>query len=533
MSPEWHVACSQYDPAYFDLFEQILTLRGIENLDEFLNPSEKHLYPSDTLRNLEQAISILHTAIQQHLKIQIHMDTDLDGICAGVILYRYLHHFTNELCWSINTGKVHGISNSDFQLQKDVRVLVVVDALENDYATYEGAWRKDIEIIVLDHHQLSDGEPAGAVLVSSANHYPNPQLSGAGVTWKVCKALDEIYRKDFSNNLTDLAACGIIGDMCSVGEQSMENRYICAKGFSNFQNPAIKKLASGFAFTSTTVSYHIAPLINAANRMQQNHLAVSFLLSDDNQEILLLKKQLAEWKAEQKRQVELLMMDAVNSINTTMPNSPFVWCCLQEEHANFSGLLANKLAERYQRSALVFRQRDGQLSGSGRAIGIENFLQLASSTNLAKAAGHPKAFGVYGLCKQDLKPYIAQLSQQLENIPSKQILYADMLINPSDLTDSMIDRTVQINRITGTDFPPVRFAIKQVPIKQPEYWKEKHFRAAADGIHFINWNTKFDFATLDDGAYLLDAIGTVDTAYWGKEKVQNFIMDDFRLICDV
>ena len=66
----------------------------------------------------------------------------------------------------------------------------------------------------------------------------------------------------------------------------MENRYIVSKGLSKINNPAIKKIVGGFEFNSTAISFSVAPIINASNRIGKNDIAMKAFIEDDNKTLL-------------------------------------------------------------------------------------------------------------------------------------------------------------------------------------------------------------------------------------------------------
>ncbi len=114
--------------------------------------------------------------------------------------------------------------------------------------------------LFLDHHAIKREIPYDTytILISSQRDYDNSQLSGAGVVWKFCKYLDEQFLTDYADELVDLAACGLVGDMMDM--TVMENRYIVSKGLEKIYNPAVKKIVGGFEFNSTAIAFSIAQL---------------------------------------------------------------------------------------------------------------------------------------------------------------------------------------------------------------------------------------------------------------------------------
>ena len=101
---------------------------------------------------------------------------------------------------------------------------------------------KGIDVLVIDHHEAEDGYSQNAVVINNqlSENYPNKQLSGVGMVYKFCKALDGILGLDFADSYLDLVALGNISDMVSM--KSEETRYFVKKGLNNVVNPFLKAL---------------------------------------------------------------------------------------------------------------------------------------------------------------------------------------------------------------------------------------------------------------------------------------------------
>ena len=212
-----------------DIFDTILTDRGIVDVDHFLNPTEDDLLPLDSLPNVHKAYEILMKHIEDENHISILADTDTDGITSGAIMYRYLKHYTDNISIYINGGKAHGLIGQDLERFNEAKLVIIVDSLDADCSSYKQLADDGKDIIVLDHHEVNSEVPYDnyVTLVTSQVNYDNKSLSGAGVVWKFCKYIDLQEMNDYTDNYVDLAACGLVADMMDVTVS--ENRYIISK----------------------------------------------------------------------------------------------------------------------------------------------------------------------------------------------------------------------------------------------------------------------------------------------------------------
>ena len=314
MQKKWVVKNDCRGMSTNEIINTILEDRGVEDINSILYPDEECLIPFEKMHNIDRAAQVITKNIENDGSFFVHFDCDLDGISSGTIAVRWLRNYTDRVFYGINQGKEHGIANLDFELLKDIDVLWIVDSIETKMFPYEKVLEAGVKhIIITDHHLISKSmqkqmeRTCAITLVSSAVDYPNPALSGSATTWKLCAYMDWMELDDYSDDLVDLATCGLIADMVNVGIDSLENRYICSKGFNNQVNPAIKKINGSYEFNSQAVSFGIAPLVNASNRMNENEKAVELFLSEDSKKITRLVNELKSCKEYQNLEIADVM----------------------------------------------------------------------------------------------------------------------------------------------------------------------------------------------------------------------------------
>ena len=162
---------------------------------------------------------------------------------------------------------------------------------------------------------------------------------------------------------------GIIADMMDM--TVMENRYIVSKGLECIYNLALKKIVGGFEFNSTAISFSVAPIINASNRMNQNDIAMKAFLEDDNKQVLDYIKQLKKCKEDQNKEVSKLLPEIIEQCENQI-NKKMIIAHIDTPYG-VSGLLGNKLLEKYQRPILVVKDTGNEFAGSMRATGLDDF----------------------------------------------------------------------------------------------------------------------------------------------------------------
>lgn len=515
-----------------DIIDEILWNRDVLDPDDFLNPGEEYLLPLDSMIGIEEARSVVIDAINSKKKIKILGDVDLDGISSCTIMYRYLSKFTDNIDWAINKGKQHGLIGQDLSRFDDTEVIIIVDSLDKNTSQYEKLHEAGKEIVILDHHDVNPDVPYREYcsLVTSNVGYDNPSLSGAGVCWKFCKYLDEHFDTDYADEFVDLCTAGLIGDMMDLSV--MENRYIVNQGLNNLRNPAMKKIVGSFPFNSQAVSFSIAPLVNASVRMNVAESAVKAFLADDNKDVLKYVKIMKDSKTKQGEIVDSVIDYVYEQCDKQLDNKVLV--SFVESDGEIRGLIGNKILEKYGKPLFVLGKYDGKVSGSARATGIKDFRKMCEDVGMCEANGHPLAFGFE--CEEDnLDNVVSKLSEELKDVEFVNEYDIDAEIEVSDVTEDLINRVKEIDRISGTGFKPVTFLIKGVSgYEVGDMSKGKHIKLTVDrNLLFIKWNFSGDFEEYEEAALLddeVEVVGTLTSGWLGRTFYRQFICDSIEII---
>lgn len=527
-----------------EIINTILEDRGVENINALLYPDENCLIPFEAMKNIDRAAQIITKNIENDGSFFVHFDTDTDGVSAGSIAVRWLKEHTDRVSYGINQGKDHGIAKLDLTVLDGVDVLWIVDSMETQMYPYEKVLEAGVKhIIITDHHLVSKSmqkqmERTGAItLVSSAVDYPNPALSGSATTWKLCAYMDWLELDDYSDNLVDLASTGLIADMVNVGVESIENRYICYKGFNNQVNPALKKINGSYEFNSQAVSFGIAPLVNASNRMNENEKAMNLFLSEDTKEINRLVNDLKSCKEYQNLEIADIMPELEEQAESQMDKK--VMFFFVETNAEVKGLIGNKLLEKYQRPVIVLSSRmevdeeTGELTkheyfGSARAVGVKDFKKYVDDTGLVGSGGHENAHGLW-FDAEVLEDFQNALEDALKDVEFVQETTVDIQIDQDQITDDLIKKLKLLNRISGQGWPSISVMVSGITDYEVGAMSGgKHLKLIADEgkLLFIKWNFNDSWDQFDGP---VSVIGSLDSGFFGRTYYRQLIMSDWMV----
>lgn len=529
MNKNWNIKIDGRDMDHIEIIEALMESRGIDNYTKFLNPTEDDMVPFEKMQGLDEGCQIVLDTIENGGKFIVHWDTDQDGNSSGAIMTRYLLNYTDNISTAINEGKKHGVEDFDLSLLDENTTLIVVDSLNNNPDVYRRILSTGAKLCVLDHH-LIEKELLDAnlpfCLISSANNYPNPALSGAGVVFKFCQYIDSVTWNDYADEYWDLATAGIIADMCDVSEQSPENRYICYMGFNNQKNLAISKINGSFGFDSKAVSFGLAPLVNAANRLNENEKTMKLFLSDDTKEVNSLIRDLKKCREKQNEIVANQMEDLISQGDAQI-NKKCMYFFIEAD-GEVAGLIGNKLLEKYQKPLFILRKNEAEYVGSMRAVGVENFAQIVNDTGIGRCMGHELAAGAI-IPVDRFEEFQDKIENALSDIEFSQTIDIDIQLDNEQITDTLIRQIKDINKISGAGFPPITVMVGEVSDYEiGDMSKGKHLKIMTPNVTFIKWNFSGwdDLWDLEDKEFY--GVGQLDSGFFGRTYYRQLILNDFK-----
>lgn len=522
----WKIKVNGKGTPVSEIIDKVWRSRGIENHEAFLNPVG-NILPSTELSNIEKAARTFYIMINMKAKFTVYADVDTDGCSSAAILYHYLTAHECECRVFINHKKEHGVKDYFFDIYDESDCVIVVDSINNDMTEYERIWSQGKQLIILDHHiptQVILDNANSLNLVSSAINYDNPHLSGSGVTWKFVNYVDSMFGTNYAEDLIDLAAVGIIADVCSVGLESMENREICDKGFKHIINNGIKAVISSEEMNADSIAYSIAPLVNAANRMNENELALNLFLTDNPTEAKKIVKELTKIKEKQKELANELFLNFTEMVEPQKDNRCYYFF-IDESYGTLGGLLATRASDKWKRPCIVVHDTPEGYAGSMRATGVEDFRSIVNASGMADCQGHENSAGIV-INKEtfeEFKCYIETTLGQLSTFSTDTEI--DIYLERMQITPFLITHLKQINRISGPGFPTITVMIENVRNYTVKSLSQgKHLCIEVPDMKFLSWNFNDWNSIIEDGC--LSAVGTLDESFFaGRRSVQMMLTD--------
>lgn len=404
-----------------DFAEQLLYERGIKNYSDFIYPTTSALQSPTMLNNIEEGAEILLHYLNSQKEIIIIVDCDVDGYTSAAILWNYIKEINvnANLSYELHSGKQHGLE--DIMQKLDDRktrpgLVILPDAGSNDLVEHATLWRDGIDILVLDHHEISEEgnhnvEHAVIINNQSSLEYTNKALTGAGIVWQFCRYLDMKLSYKYADKYIDLAALGIVSDMASVLE--LENRYIIKTGLQNINNYFFQVLINKQSFslkntvTPIGVAFYITPLINATIRAgTEEEKELLFKAFINGHELISSGKRGEQGKMEEiaiemarigtnvrlrqnkiKESIVERLTDKI--IKYDLLSNKILFIRLEEDDdfpPTLNGIVATQLATQYKHPTIVARLNDkGYVKGSMRGLNesdLKDFKQFINDSQL-------------------------------------------------------------------------------------------------------------------------------------------------------
>ena len=492
------------------LLATILANRGIieENqIEKFLKPKRSDFYNPYEMPDMEIAVKRIVKAIEKKEKTIIYGDYDVDGITSVTVLKSFLEERGLEVAeyipnrleegYGLNQNAVEGIAKQGYTLM--ITVDCGISAIEEiKYANQLG-----IETIITDHHEPGNELPEAIAVVDAKrkdNKYPFRNLAGVGVVFKLIQAIGvdlELDEKEYLKYL-DIVCIGTISDIVPLVD---ENRVIVKLGLKlveQTRNLGLRAIlqASGYnKIDSSTISFGVAPRINACGRMGHQEEALKLFLSKEINEVNELTQKLNEYNRLRQETERNIYTDAVEQIEKNgLAQNDTIVVMGKNWHHGVIGIVSSKITELYFKPSILLCEEDECGKGSGRSIpGFDLYEALSQCDDqIDRFGGHSMAVGI-----SVKKDKFEEFKQKLEQIAREKhieeivpILKIDAQISLDEISKDMVDSLKELEPFGEENKTPL-FVFKNLKIDS--------IRALSEGKH-LKLNLK-------DNKNIVNAIG--------------------------
>ncbi len=436
-----------------ELLATILVGRNIiedEKIKIFLEPTRNDFYNPFLLPGMELAVNRIIKAIEEKEKIIIYGDYDVDGITSISVLKKFLEernlnvgvYIPNRLDegYGLNKEAIDEINKKGYKL------MITVDCGISGLEEVSYANSLKIETIVTDHHEPLDELPNAVAVIDpkiKTSNYPFNQLAGVGVVFKLIQAIGiklNLDEKEYLKYL-DLVCIGTISDIVPLID---ENRVIAKLGLKLIdvtKNIGLKTLLDSIDYkkiNSMSISFGVAPRINACGRMGHADEALKLFLTNNKQEAINLTEKLNEYNKSRQDIEKTIFEEALSKINEeNINNQNSIVLSGDNWHHGVIGIVASKITDMYFKPSILICFEGENGKGSGRSIpGFDLHKALCENSKfLEKYGGHEMAVGL-SVSKEKFNDFKKAFQKYADNSNISEIvpiINIDKLITEKEL----------------------------------------------------------------------------------------------------
>lgn len=532
---------------YKSVEEAILGMSGQTEL-ELLSPDT---VPPDCVDGIPEAARAIQLAIENKIPVKIVGDYDVDGITSTAILTKLLNYYGVEPSTYIPKRFTDGYGVSEKILAGVKNTLIIT--VDNGIAAGD-VLDKAVEegrngVVVLDHHLPDGREPKNAIAVVDPYLHPDmnefTEYCGAGLAFKLAEymLLDEplATAEKLLNDIQMLACFGTIADsMPLIGD----NRRIVMDGIALVNSgramlsQGISQLltigCNGSEFSVETVSYNIAPLINAPGRLYNagGTSSLKMLMCDDPIEAQTYGAKMVQINKQRQTQVSTWMKKIQEALSKAPGEIAPVVVFEPEMPEGLVGLVAGKLASTYHCPAIVMvRGENGIVKGSARTYGefhIKDMLDTMSSL-FTTYGGHAGAAGI-SLMQSDIEEFRQKVRAYFKDYQTsgggEYVLY-DVVLAPEDVPAAL--EVIKKYQPLGQGVPNPVCRINQFAVDAPFYMgaDKSHIKFPGQNFAAVAFGMAGQYVQQGEPKSI-DMVGTIgENTFQGRTTTQ-IMLQDFK-----
>lgn len=430
------------------VFSALMIQRGLNKsaqVKDYFNPNLNQLHDPFTMKDMDKAVARIEQALEEGQRIMVYGDYDVDGTTSVALVYSFLSSFYDNLMYYIpdRYKEGYGISTIGIDKAKEegVDLIIALDCgiKANDKIEYANSLK--IDFIICDHHMPSEELPKAIAVLDPKRidcNYPYKELSGCGIGFKLCQALNlkNSWGKEVLYNLLDLTALSIASDIVPL---TGENRVLAYFGLKLINEKPRKSIARLLELANkegridiTALVFFVGPRINAAGRIDQAELSVKLLITDDDELIESVAQKINALNTTRKEYDQDITEEALQMIreNENFVNAKSTLLYAEHWHKGVIGIVASRIIEKFYRPTILLAKSGEMASGSARSVkGFDVYKAIDQCSDLLEQFGGHK--------------YAAGMTMRTENIDALRARFEEVV--SSSITEEQLTPKIEID----------------------------------------------------------------------------------------
>ncbi|WP_300619554.1 single-stranded-DNA-specific exonuclease RecJ [uncultured Fusobacterium sp.] len=460
-------------------------IKDSEEIHNFLNISLDNIHSPLLLKDVDRAVERVLKAKENGEDIWIYGDYDVDGITSTSLCYLALSELGISPKYYIPLrDEGYGLNKEamDYIKSQGGKVIITVDCGISAHPEIEYANSLGLDIIVTDHHEINNGNPPAYAVINPKredNEFPYKYLAGVGTAFMLIYALfDKLGKKEDLYKYLDIVAIGTVADIVPLLE---ENRIFTKFGMEQLNRShwlgismLIKKIFEDYQtrkFSTYDIGFIIAPIFNAAGRLEDAKRAVELFIEKDHRVCTEIINELLNNNSERKEIQETILKRAIFKIENEKLFENSVLVVAEEGfHHGVIGIVASKILDRYYKPTIIMeiKPEEGIATASCRSIEGFNMIEALNSMKelFVKYGGHAGAAG-FSIKIENIDEFSRRINEYAKkNIPESSLIKPvklDITIPAYKISYDFIDK-ISLLEPFGFGNPSPLFALNNCEI---------------------------------------------------------------------
>lgn len=456
----------------------LMVQRNIKTPDEanaFFSPNLGYLHDPFLMKDMNNAVDRLSTAVKKNEKVLVYGDYDVDGTTAVALVYSFLKEQYSNVEYYIPDRYKEGYGVSyeglDYAYQKNCRLVITLDCGIKAVEKVRYARSKGIDVIICDHHYPGDEIPKATAVLDPKQpgcNYPYKDLSGCGVGFKLIHAFSRVHGIPFDKiaQYLDLVAVSIASDIVPITGENRVLAYFGLKKLNESPRTGLRELIRESEVTRILtiedVVFKLGPRINAAGRMETGSKAVELLISNDTNVANGISREINNFNIERRNVDRTITTEAMRMISEDQRNNNSHTTVLYNPKwkKGVIGIVASRLIETYYRPTIILTESNGFATGSARSVqGYDLYQAIEACSDLLESfGGHMFAAGLT-LKKENILPFTEKFEKYVYNtITEDQMvprIFVDSELSFSEINEEFFSRIDKFQPFGPDNMSPV------------------------------------------------------------------------------
>ena len=447
-----------------ELITKLLLNRNInskEEVEKFLSSGEENLHSPFLFEHMNEVVERILLARNNKEKVTVYGDYDIDGISGTAYLVIVLRKLGMNVDYYIPNRAHEGVGINRglirYLVKRNTKLFITVDTSINTGEEVLMLKNNGIDIIITDHHRpVNDIKEFNLLTVNPkiSENYPNKNLSGSGVAFKLAAAVYERLEMN-KKILYDYLDIVMIGTVADVVPMIDENRYIIRRGLYNLRKTKVKGLKYIINYvkinpqniTTSDIGFYIAPIFNALGRIDNSKMVVEFFIQEDYYKIFAIIEEMK--KANKiRRYLEMEIYNEIEEKIQKLKNPKYIFMKSRKWHSGVIGVVCSRISIKYNIPVILVSLKNGYGKASCRSIEGLNIFDILKETShkFERFGGHDLAAGFLISEKylNDIERYLKKRLSHTSKSDIEKVLYIDSGLSIEELNKSKV---LDINRL--------------------------------------------------------------------------------------